>query len=78
MQTFGPVFIRYDWSLIHHLYTYPTGCSVGDSFGAHLYSMAYPSTDLLDWAYVTTANTTFARLARYVLLNDGRSCDSFG
>ena len=69
-QAFSPAFIRFGWKLLGNLYF--KSCSIGDSFGAHLYEEFYPNNVDLD--YLKTANTTYGRLARYVLFNDAEIC----
>ncbi|XP_012941552.1 uncharacterized protein LOC106012621 [Aplysia californica] len=70
IQEFAPLFIKYDWQRLHNLYR--KSCSLGDSFGAHLYASSYP--EKADFEYLKTTDSTFGRLARYVLFGDARIC----
>ena len=71
-QAFSPAFIRFGWKLVDELYK--KSCSIGDSFGAHLYAWDYYYSNKLDFEYFKKANTTYGRLARYVLFNNAEIC----
>ncbi|XP_012937849.1 uncharacterized protein LOC101860810 [Aplysia californica] len=69
-QAMGPVFIKFGFGGLNNLYD--KTCSVGDSFGAHIYRAKFP--DKADLESLKFANSTYGRIMRYVLFNDARKC----
>ena len=71
----GPVFIKFGHKHTDKLYLH--NCHLGQSAGVHLYGRApylhgRKFSTSLD--HIRTANTTFGRVARYVLFGDAAIC----
>ncbi|XP_012937542.1 uncharacterized protein LOC106011667 [Aplysia californica] len=68
----GPVFIKFGPAKSDQHRMYEENCSLWKSFAAHLYKREIPQN--ADFHFVKTVNTTFGRIARFVLFGDSRIC----
>ena len=66
----GPVFIKFGYNDMAKFYKMT--CSLHDAYGSHLYKRDFPlGTDI---SAIKKMNSTFGRLARFVLFGDPKLC----
>ncbi|XP_012934984.1 uncharacterized protein LOC106011108 [Aplysia californica] len=71
MSELGPIFIKFGPANQEKLYK--RNCHLKESYAAHLFKGALPKN--ADFEYVKKINTTFGRIARYILFGDSNLCN---